>query len=63
MDMSDREQRVEGKGEELKGRVKRGVGAASGDRKTEAKGTVQELKGKAKNAVGKARSEAKKHTR
>ena len=36
--MADRTQRAEGKAEELKGRVKRGAGAATGDRSTEAKG-------------------------
>jgi uncharacterized protein YjbJ (UPF0337 family) len=61
--MDDRKQRVEGKADELKGRVKRGVGAATGDRKSEAKGAAQELKGKAKKAVGKARSGVEKHSR
>jgi uncharacterized protein YjbJ (UPF0337 family) len=61
--MGDRTQRAEGKTEELKGRVKRGAGAATGDRSTEAKGAGEELKGKAKNAVGKARSAVKKSTR
>ncbi len=61
--MADRKQRAEGKAEELKGRVKRGAGAATGDRSTEAKGAGEELKGKAKNAVGKARSAVKKSSR
>ena len=61
--MADRKQRAEGKAKELKGRVKRGAGAATGDRSTEAKGAGDELKGKAKNAVGKARSAVKKSTR
>lgn len=61
--MADRTQRVEGKAEEAKGRVKRAAGAATGDRSTEAKGAGEELKGKAKNTVGKARSAVKKSTR
>jgi uncharacterized protein YjbJ (UPF0337 family) len=61
--MADRKQRAEGKAEEVKGRVKRAAGAATGDRSTEAKGTGEEVKGKAKNAVGKARSAVKKSTR
>ena len=61
--MADRKQRAEGKAEELKGRVKRAAGAATGDRSAEAKGAGEEIKGKAKNAMGKARSAVKKWTR
>jgi len=61
--MGDRAQRAEGKADEVKGRVKRAAGAATGDRSTEAKGAGDELKGKAKNAAGKARSAVKKNTR
>jgi uncharacterized protein YjbJ (UPF0337 family) len=61
--MGDRAQRAEGKAEEVKGRVKRAAGAATGDRSTEAKGAGEEVKGKAKNTVGKARSAVKKSTR
>ena len=61
--MADRAQRAEGKTDEVKGRVKRAAGAATGDRSTEAKGAGDELKGKAKNAAGKARSAVKKSTR
>ena len=61
--MADRAQRAEGKAEEVKGRVKRAAGAATGDRSTEAKGAGEEAKGKAKNAVGRARSAVKKSTR
>jgi uncharacterized protein YjbJ (UPF0337 family) len=61
--MADRTQRVEGKAEEVKGRVKRAAGAATGDRSTEAKGAGEQVKGKAKNAVGRARSAVKKSTR
>jgi uncharacterized protein YjbJ (UPF0337 family) len=61
--MADRAQRAEGKAEEIKGRVKRAAGAATGNRSTEAQGAGEEVKGKAKNAVGKARSAVKKSTR
>jgi uncharacterized protein YjbJ (UPF0337 family) len=61
--MADRAQRAEGKAEEVKGRVKRAAGAATGDRSTEAKGAGEQAKGKAKNAVGRARSALKKSTR
>ena len=61
--MADRAQRAEGKAEEVKGRVKRAAGAATGDRSTEARGAGEELKGKARNTVGKARSAVKKATR
>jgi uncharacterized protein YjbJ (UPF0337 family) len=62
-DMGDRTQRIKGKGEEAKGRVKREAGIASGRPGTEARGAGEELKGKAKNATGKARSAVKKATR
>jgi len=61
--MADRAQRAEGKAEEVKGRLKRAAGAATGDRSTEARGAGEELKGKARNTVGKARSAVKKATR
>jgi len=61
--MADRAQRAEGKAEEVKGRLKRAAGAATGDRSTEAKGAGEQAKGKAKNAVGRARSAVKKSTR
>ena len=61
--MADRAQRAEGKAEEVKGRLKRAAGAATGDRSTEAKGAGEQAKGKAKNAVARARSAVKKSTR
>ena len=61
--MADRAQRAEGKAEEVKGRLKRAAGAATGDRSTEARGAGEELKGKVRNTVGKARSAVKKATR
>ena len=61
--MGDRTQRLKGKAEETKGRLKRETGQATGRPGTEARGAVEELKGKAKNAVGRARSAAKESTR
>jgi uncharacterized protein YjbJ (UPF0337 family) len=61
--MGDRTQRVKGKGEEVKGRVKRETGIATGRPGTELRGAGEEAKGKAKNTVGKVRSAAKKATR
>src|SRR6202042_1911669 len=62
-DMADRSQRAEGKVEEVKGRVKRETGEATGRKGTEARGAAEELKGKAKQKIGKARSEIKKASR
>jgi uncharacterized protein YjbJ (UPF0337 family) len=61
--MADRAQRAKGKAEEVKGRVKRGAGAATGRPDTERRGAGEEAKGKVRKAVGKARSAAKKATR
>ena len=52
--MGDRAQRVEGKAKELKGRIKRKAGAATGRPGTETRGAGDEIKGKAKKQVGKA---------
>jgi uncharacterized protein YjbJ (UPF0337 family) len=61
--MGDRSQRVKGKTEETKGRLKRETGIAAGRPGTETRGAAEEIKGKLKNAVGRARSAAKKATR
>ncbi|MBV9334940.1 MAG: CsbD family protein [Solirubrobacterales bacterium] len=61
--MGDRTQRVKGKAEETKGRLKREAGDATGRPETVARGAAEEAKGKAKNTVGKARSAFKKSTR
>jgi len=44
--------RVEGKVEDVKGRVKRQVGEWTGDENAQAKGTAQQIKGKIQNAWG-----------
>jgi uncharacterized protein YjbJ (UPF0337 family) len=51
--MGDRLQRVKGKVEETKGKVRKNVSVGAGE----------ELKGKTKSAAGRARSALKKHTR
>jgi uncharacterized protein YjbJ (UPF0337 family) len=61
--MGDRKQRLTGKAEELKGRVKREAGIAGDKPATELRGAAEQLKGKLKQTIGKARSDAKKHTR
>ena len=45
--------RVEGKLEDVKGRVKRQVGEWTGDEKTQAEGAADQAKGKVQNAWGK----------
>ena len=47
--------RVEGKLEDVKGRVKRQVGEWTGDEKTQAEGAAEQVKGKIQNAWGKAK--------
>jgi uncharacterized protein YjbJ (UPF0337 family) len=47
--------RVEGKIEDVKGRVKRQVGEWTGDEKAQSEGAVQQVKGKIQNAWGKVK--------
>ena len=47
--------RVEGKMEDVKGRVKRQVGEWTGDSELQAEGTLDQAKGKLQHAVGKAK--------
>lgn len=47
--------RIEGKLDDVKGRVKRQVGEWTGDKELEAEGTLDQAKGKAQNAVGKVK--------
>ncbi len=49
------EDRVQGKIEDAKGRIKRQVGEWTGDEKTQAEGAAQQVKGKIQNAWGKAK--------
>ena len=47
--------RIEGKMEDVKGRVKRQVGEWTGDNDLQAEGTADQAKGKAQNAFGKVK--------
>ena len=47
--------RVAGKVEDIKGRVKRQVGEWTGDEHAQAEGAAQQVKGKIQNAWGKAK--------
>jgi uncharacterized protein YjbJ (UPF0337 family) len=47
--------RIEGKLEDIKGRVKRQVGEWTGDEKTQAEGAAEQVKGKIQNAWGKVK--------
>jgi uncharacterized protein YjbJ (UPF0337 family) len=44
--------RVEGSAKNLGGKIKEGIGGATGDSKTEAEGKADQAKGKIQNAVG-----------
>ncbi|HZS88042.1 MAG TPA: CsbD family protein [Chloroflexota bacterium] len=57
--MSDADKdRIEGMGDQVKGRVKQGVGGVTGDRETQAQGEVDEAKGKVKQGIGDLRDKA-----
>jgi uncharacterized protein YjbJ (UPF0337 family) len=51
--------RVEGKMDDVKGRVKRQVGEWTGDTDTQAEGLGDQIKGKTQNAVGKMKDAAR----
>lgn len=44
---------IEGKTDNLKGRVKDAVGGLTGDSSLQAEGKIDQIKGKAKDAIGK----------
>ena len=44
--------RVDGSAKNLGGKIKEGIGRATGDSKTEAEGKTDQVKGKVQNAVG-----------
>ena len=44
--------RVDGSAKNLGGKIKEGLGRATGDSKTEAEGKADQVKGKVQNAVG-----------
>ncbi len=47
--------RIEGKLDDIKGRVKRQVGEWTGDKDAQAEGSADQVKGKVQNAFGKAK--------
>jgi len=47
--------RVKGSAKNIGGKVKEGLGKATGDRKTEAEGKADQAKGKAQNTYGSAK--------
>lgn len=51
--------RMEGKLNDVKGRVKRQVGEWTGDEEAQAEGTLDQAKGKTQNAWGKIKDEAR----
>ena len=49
---NDHEHDMDGKGDEMKGKVKETAGKMTGDRSTEAGGKMDQMKGKAKEMAG-----------
>ena len=47
--------KLEGKGDELKGNIKQGIGGATGDREMQSEGQADELAGKGKGVMGEAK--------
>jgi uncharacterized protein YjbJ (UPF0337 family) len=61
-DLTDRglENSMEGKGSELKGRVKDALGGLTGDTSLQGEGKLDQLKGKVQDTFGKAQREIDK---
>jgi uncharacterized protein YjbJ (UPF0337 family) len=53
------EDRIKGKAEDVKGRVKRQVGEWTGNEETQAEGAMDQAKGKTQNAWGKVKDAAR----
>ncbi len=51
--------RIEGKVDDVTGRIKRQAGEWTGDSETQAEGAAQQVKGKAQNAWGKVKDAAR----
>ena len=51
--------RVKGKAQDIKGRVKRQAGEWTGDEELQAEGTADQVKGKVQNIAGKAKDAAR----
>ncbi|MGR3757585.1 MAG: CsbD family protein [Tranquillimonas sp.] len=60
MTKSSDENRVEGSGDDLGGKIKEGAGNLTGDRDLEAEGKTDQAKGKAKQAWADLKDAAKK---
>lgn len=58
--MSSEEDRAKGTGNDLKGKVKEGVGKLTGDRDLEAEGNLDQAKGKGQKALGDIKDAFKK---
>lgn len=54
---SGKEHQSEGKLDQVKGAVKEGFGAVTGDRSTEAEGKIERAKGKLQEEYGKVKSD------
>jgi uncharacterized protein YjbJ (UPF0337 family) len=52
------EDRLEGAGNQVGGRIRNAVGGATGDTSEQVKGKAQEIKGKVQDALGKAKQRA-----
>jgi uncharacterized protein YjbJ (UPF0337 family) len=60
--MSSTTDKIKGAANEAAGKVKQGVGKATGSEKLQAEGAAQELKGKAQGTVGDAKGAVKSAT-
>lgn len=58
--MSSEDDRAKGAGNDLKGKVKEGVGKLTGDRDLEAEGHLDQAKGKGQQALGDVKDAFKK---
>ncbi|HXJ23706.1 MAG TPA: CsbD family protein [Polyangia bacterium] len=57
----DLKQEIEGKEENLKGRAKEAVGAATGDKKTQGEGLVERIAGAAREKIAEVKRDLSKH--
>ncbi len=55
--MSDEE--AEGKGKQIKGKVREAAGALTGDERAKAKGRIEQTEGKAKEKIGEVKRKLK----
>jgi uncharacterized protein YjbJ (UPF0337 family) len=63
-DLTDRgiENSLEGKGKDLKGKIKDAAGGLTGDGSLQAEGKIDQLKGKAQDKVGEAQRKLDRNT-